>query len=139
MRKPVDVCERLAVIPLLACAPTPTQPKAYVPTLSAASSRHDVPTQTTPNLTFKICSHAYNRFGDDFPMYVEDEYAQATEAVAAELLAQPGVVTTRLMYRLLRALRDLADGYAQWLSDYVGQVRHWQPLRACYCDRKCSD
>lgn len=69
------------------------------------------------NLRGRVTSYAYNRPGMDFPPYIEDEYVQATEAVTAELLAQPGAVTTRLMYRLLRALRDPADGYAEWLTD----------------------
>ncbi len=69
------------------------------------------------NLRGRFAGHALSRPGVDFPRYVEDDYVQATESVTTELLAQPGAVTARLMHRLLRALRDPADGYAQWLTD----------------------
>jgi hypothetical protein len=69
------------------------------------------------NLRGRFAGYALSRAGVEFPPYSEDDYVQATEAVTAELLAQPGAVTARLMYRLLRALRDPADGYAQWLID----------------------
>jgi hypothetical protein len=69
------------------------------------------------NLRGRFAGYALSRAGVEFPPYSEDDYVQATEAVTAELLAQPGAVMARLMYRLLRALRDPADGYAQWLID----------------------
>jgi hypothetical protein len=69
------------------------------------------------NLRGRFAGYAPSRPGVDFPPYVEDDYVQATESVTIELLAQPGAVTARLMHRLLRALRDPADGYAQWLTD----------------------
>lgn len=70
------------------------------------------------NLSGRIASAAYNNMrADSFPQYIEDEYAQATEAPTVELLNQPGAVTSRLVHRLLRALRDPTQGYEQWLVD----------------------
>lgn len=48
-------------------------------------------------------SSIIGRFGDHAP-YSEDSYIQGTEAGTAELLTQPGAVTTRLVGRLLRGL-----------------------------------
>lgn len=41
---------------------------------------------------------------EDYVPYSADTYVQGTEAVTAELLTQPGAVTRRLVYRLLRGL-----------------------------------
>jgi hypothetical protein len=53
----------------------------------------------------------------DYPAYSEDGYVQATEAVTVELLSQPGAITSRLLSRLLRALRSPVGTYGHWLAD----------------------
>jgi hypothetical protein len=69
------------------------------------------------NLRGRFAGYALSGPGEDFPPYVEDDYVQATESMTIELLAQPGAITARLVHRLLRALHDPADGYAEWLID----------------------
>ena len=71
------------------------------------------------NLRGRFGGHALGRQSADLRPYIEDDYLQATEAVTVELLVQPGLVTTRLVHRLFRAVGDPVDGYAQWLSASV--------------------